>query len=88
LARWENEVFLPYDAEPQADFYAVEPLPTGAVFRIDRDGIDGILGGGGPEEETSIPPGELLLPLLGADFACRDDEDVSLMVSVCVRVSN
>lgn len=82
LVRWEKEVFLPYDAEPQAEFYAMDPLPTGAVFQIDRDGISGV--GGVGEKELSVPPGELLLPLLGADFARRSDrEEVS---SLCAYI--
>jgi hypothetical protein len=72
LTRWLDEAFLPYDGESQPMYFATDPLPSGSVFRIGSVG----LGSAGAGIEYSVPPGELLLPILGTDFAPGKESDV------------
>lgn len=71
LTRWQEEAYLPYDGETQHTFYATDPLPAGSVFKI-----GGAAAPAGSGVEPHIPPGELLLPILGADFTPTEEYDV------------
>eukprot|EP00041_Stephanoeca_diplocostata_P032581 m.1049202 g.1049202 ORF g.1049202 m.1049202 type:complete len:648 (+) comp24172_c0_seq75:270-2213(+) len=51
----------------RTDYFSIDPLPTGSAFKSAKAAAD-------DDMELSVPPGEMLLPLLGPDFGSSADD--------------